>query len=147
MGFLSSSRSMEECEALCTRLAIMVNGSFRCLGSPQHIKNRYVAFSFHLTVCCRSMAWCHKWKCFGNSMVQLPHDIGKETKPWVGKGCVCNIIAHELRHCNSHTEPSIFSTMVCCLLPSRTRTPTAGTWEGWEYVTGSRQRKDQKWPC
>jgi len=32
---------MEECEALCTRLAIMVNGSFKCLGSPQHIKNRY----------------------------------------------------------------------------------------------------------
>ncbi|KGL85400.1 ATP-binding cassette sub-family A member 13, partial [Tinamus guttatus] len=36
-----TSHSMEECEALCTRLAIMVNGSFRCLGSPQHIKNRY----------------------------------------------------------------------------------------------------------
>ncbi|KAL4826796.1 hypothetical protein H8958_010416 [Nasalis larvatus] len=34
-----TSHSMEECEALCTRLAIMVNGSFRCLGSPQHIKN------------------------------------------------------------------------------------------------------------
>ncbi|XP_045421289.1 ATP-binding cassette sub-family A member 13-like isoform X2 [Lemur catta] len=32
---------MEECEALCTRLAIMVNGSFKCLGSPQHIKNRF----------------------------------------------------------------------------------------------------------
>ncbi|XP_074842119.1 ATP-binding cassette sub-family A member 13 [Carettochelys insculpta] len=36
-----TSHSMEECEALCTRLAIMVNGSFRCLGSPQHIKNRF----------------------------------------------------------------------------------------------------------
>ncbi|NXE26198.1 ABCAD protein, partial [Ardeotis kori] len=33
--------NMEECEALCTRLAIMVNGSFKCLGSPQHIKNRF----------------------------------------------------------------------------------------------------------
>ncbi|XP_008561637.1 PREDICTED: ATP-binding cassette sub-family A member 13-like [Galeopterus variegatus] len=32
---------MEECEALCTRLTIMVNGSFKCLGSPQHIKNRF----------------------------------------------------------------------------------------------------------
>ena len=32
--------SMEECEALCTRLAIMVNGSFRCLGSVQHLKNK-----------------------------------------------------------------------------------------------------------
>ncbi|XP_055994396.1 ATP-binding cassette sub-family A member 13 [Sorex fumeus] len=36
-----TSHSMEECEALCTRLAIMINGSFRCLGSPQHIKNRF----------------------------------------------------------------------------------------------------------
>ena len=32
---------MEECEALCTRLAIMVNGKFKCLGSTQHIKNRF----------------------------------------------------------------------------------------------------------
>jgi len=32
---------MEECEALCTRLAIMVNGKFRCLGSPQHLKNKF----------------------------------------------------------------------------------------------------------
>ncbi|XP_060221645.1 ATP-binding cassette sub-family A member 13 isoform X2 [Meriones unguiculatus] len=36
-----TSHSMEECEALCTRLAIMVDGSFQCLGSPQHIKNRF----------------------------------------------------------------------------------------------------------
>uniref|UniRef100_UPI00398F68CF ATP-binding cassette sub-family A member 13-like n=1 Tax=Pristiophorus japonicus TaxID=55135 RepID=UPI00398F68CF len=35
-----TSHSMEECEALCTRLAIMVNGKFRCIGSPKHIKNR-----------------------------------------------------------------------------------------------------------
>ena len=33
--------SMEECEALCTRLAIMVNGQFKCLGSPQHLKNKF----------------------------------------------------------------------------------------------------------
>lgn len=35
-----SVHSMEECEALCTRLAIMVNGRLRCLGSIQHLKNR-----------------------------------------------------------------------------------------------------------
>ncbi|XP_074139691.1 LOW QUALITY PROTEIN: ATP-binding cassette sub-family A member 13 [Sminthopsis crassicaudata] len=38
-----TSHSMEECEALCTRLAIMVDGSFKCLGSPRHIKNRFGA--------------------------------------------------------------------------------------------------------
>ena len=32
--------SMEECEALCTRLAIMVNGEFKCLGGIQHLKNK-----------------------------------------------------------------------------------------------------------
>ena len=36
-----TSHSMEECEVLCSRLAIMVNGSFRCIGSPQHLKNRF----------------------------------------------------------------------------------------------------------
>ncbi|KAF7241031.1 ATP-binding cassette sub-family A member 2 [Varanus komodoensis] len=33
--------TMEECEALCTRLAIMVNGRLKCLGSIQHLKNRF----------------------------------------------------------------------------------------------------------
>jgi hypothetical protein len=32
---------MEECEALCTRLVIMVNGKFKCLGSPQHLKSKF----------------------------------------------------------------------------------------------------------
>lgn len=36
-----TSHSMEECEALCTRIAIMVNGQFKCLGSSQHIKNKF----------------------------------------------------------------------------------------------------------
>ncbi|XP_061413809.1 LOW QUALITY PROTEIN: phospholipid-transporting ATPase ABCA1-like [Lethenteron reissneri] len=36
-----TSHSMEECESLCTRMAIMVSGTFRCLGSVQHIKTRF----------------------------------------------------------------------------------------------------------
>ncbi|XP_041861136.1 phospholipid-transporting ATPase ABCA1 isoform X2 [Melanotaenia boesemani] len=36
-----TSHSMEECEALCHRMAIMVNGRFQCLGSVQHLKNRF----------------------------------------------------------------------------------------------------------
>ncbi|CAJ0938534.1 unnamed protein product [Ranitomeya imitator] len=36
-----TSHSMEECEALCTRLAIMVRGTFQCIGSLQHIKSRF----------------------------------------------------------------------------------------------------------
>ncbi|XP_066238945.1 phospholipid-transporting ATPase ABCA3 [Saccopteryx leptura] len=36
-----TSHSMDECEALCTRLAIMVQGQFKCLGSPQHLKSKF----------------------------------------------------------------------------------------------------------
>lgn len=32
---------MEECDALCTKIVIMVNGQFVCLGSPQHLKNKF----------------------------------------------------------------------------------------------------------
>lgn len=39
--WLCSFTSMEECEALCTRLAVMVNGQFKCLGSPQHLKSKF----------------------------------------------------------------------------------------------------------
>lgn len=41
---------MEECDALCTRLVIMVNGKFVCLGSPQHLKNK---FGHGYTLFCR----------------------------------------------------------------------------------------------
>uniref|UniRef100_A0A8D1RQH1 ABC transporter domain-containing protein n=1 Tax=Sus scrofa TaxID=9823 RepID=A0A8D1RQH1_PIG len=36
-----TSHSMEECEVICTRLAIMVQGKFKCLGSPQHLKHKF----------------------------------------------------------------------------------------------------------
>ncbi|XP_067683953.1 phospholipid-transporting ATPase ABCA3-like [Haliotis asinina] len=36
-----TSHSMEECDALCTRIAIMVNGRFVCLGTPQHLKTKF----------------------------------------------------------------------------------------------------------
>ena len=36
-----TTHSMEECEALCTRVGIMVGGRLRCLGSTQHLKSRF----------------------------------------------------------------------------------------------------------
>jgi len=38
-----TSHSMEECEVLCQRIAIMKAGSFRCIGSTQHLKARFGA--------------------------------------------------------------------------------------------------------
>uniref|UniRef100_A0A5F9C9C6 ABC transporter domain-containing protein n=1 Tax=Oryctolagus cuniculus TaxID=9986 RepID=A0A5F9C9C6_RABIT len=40
-AIIITSHSMEECEALCTRLAIMVKGRFIYLGSPRHLRNKY----------------------------------------------------------------------------------------------------------
>jgi ATP-binding cassette subfamily A (ABC1) protein 3 len=32
---------MEEAEYLSTRVGIMVNGNFKCLGSPERVKTKY----------------------------------------------------------------------------------------------------------
>ncbi|KAM8777566.1 LOW QUALITY PROTEIN: phospholipid-transporting ATPase ABCA3-like [Rhynchonycteris naso] len=36
-----TSHRLEECDAFCTRLAIMVKGKLVCLGSPQHLKSKF----------------------------------------------------------------------------------------------------------
>lgn len=36
-----TTHSMEECEALCTRIGIMVGGKLKCLGSSQRLRSRY----------------------------------------------------------------------------------------------------------
>jgi len=33
--------SMEECEALCQRLSIMVNGQLQCMGGVEHLKDKF----------------------------------------------------------------------------------------------------------
>ncbi|XP_027629544.1 ATP-binding cassette sub-family A member 3-like isoform X2 [Tupaia chinensis] len=40
-AIIITSHRMEECEALCNRLAILVKGKFACLGSAQHLKKKY----------------------------------------------------------------------------------------------------------
>ena len=36
-----TTHSMEEAEALCPKMGIMVDGQFQCFGSAQHIKDKY----------------------------------------------------------------------------------------------------------
>lgn len=36
-----TTHSMEECEALCNRVGIMVNGQLKCIGTAQHLKERF----------------------------------------------------------------------------------------------------------
>lgn len=40
-SIILTTHSMEESEALCTRIGIMVNGRLRCLGSAQHLKQTF----------------------------------------------------------------------------------------------------------
>jgi len=40
-SLILTTHSMEECEALCTRIGIMVGGVLRCLGSNQRLRSRY----------------------------------------------------------------------------------------------------------
>jgi ABC-type multidrug transport system ATPase subunit len=36
-----TTHSMEECEALCQRIGIMVSGRLKCIGGAQHLRSRY----------------------------------------------------------------------------------------------------------
>lgn len=40
-SLILTTHSMEECEALCTRIGIMVGGVMRCLGSAQRLRSKY----------------------------------------------------------------------------------------------------------
>ncbi|XP_034830996.1 phospholipid-transporting ATPase ABCA3 isoform X1 [Maniola hyperantus] len=48
-----TSHSMEECEALCSRLTVMVNGRLHCLGPLQHLKNKF-SQGYTLIVKCKA---------------------------------------------------------------------------------------------
>ncbi len=48
-----TTHNMEEAEALCTKLGIMVNGRFDCFGNPQHLKAKY-GKGYTLIIKCKS---------------------------------------------------------------------------------------------
>jgi ATP-binding cassette subfamily A (ABC1) protein 3 len=40
-SIMLTTHRMDEAEALCDSIAIMINGSFVCYGSPGHLKQKY----------------------------------------------------------------------------------------------------------
>jgi ABC-type multidrug transport system ATPase subunit len=44
-----TTHSMEEADALCSRIGIMTNGALRCIGTPLHLKNKFGA-GYQLTL-------------------------------------------------------------------------------------------------
>jgi len=75
-----TTHSMEECEALCARISILVHGRLRCIGSSQHLKARYgKGFEFEISVDEKNVDQAREWiadsfsgakeiECYGGSM-------------------------------------------------------------------------------
>jgi ABC-type multidrug transport system ATPase subunit len=68
--------SMDECEALCSRLAIMVGGRMVCVGPIGHLKNKY-GQGYTLMVKVTSESWNNpdSWQAAGNKLNNLKADI------------------------------------------------------------------------
>lgn len=82
-SIILTSHSMEECEALCTRLAIMVNGNFKCLGSTQHLKNKFAeGFTLQIKVGASPVSSGHSRTLSITSMDSLANSINP-TKEFV----------------------------------------------------------------
>lgn len=133
------SRSMEECEAVCTRLAIMVHGSFRCLGSPQHIKNRCVP-SFHLDVCCEFVA--------GPVIAGGARGLAWSQTAWEGR----RGLRREGREWNTTARGRPLSAPRSSAFPHEVFCPQGHPlslwwpWEGLKYHCRVKMKRDQKHP-
>lgn len=97
-----TSHSMEECEALCTRLAIMVNGKFKCLGSIQHLKNKY---GDGYTFCLRL-----KGPDYERAQRQAQRFVDKNFPEAIIKECHYNILQFEIK-CRNISLSYVFSKM------------------------------------
>ncbi|KAK6169359.1 hypothetical protein SNE40_020430 [Patella caerulea] len=91
-----TSHSMDECDHLCARLAIMVNGQLKCLGSPQHLKNKF-GDGYIVTIRFTSLS-SNKAALEGEFISRFPNTVIKEETPEVveiniprGSGSVAEI--------------------------------------------------------
>eukprot|EP00551_Chaetoceros_affinis_P007272 CAMPEP_0203672206 /NCGR_PEP_ID=MMETSP0090-20130426/7774_1 /ASSEMBLY_ACC=CAM_ASM_001088 /TAXON_ID=426623 /ORGANISM="Chaetoceros affinis, Strain CCMP159" /LENGTH=2044 /DNA_ID=CAMNT_0050537473 /DNA_START=44 /DNA_END=6178 /DNA_ORIENTATION=- len=50
-----TTHSMEEAEALCNKVAIMINGKIRCLGGVQHLKQKFLG-GYTLSMSCKTQS-------------------------------------------------------------------------------------------
>ncbi|XP_024080307.1 ATP-binding cassette sub-family A member 3-like isoform X3 [Cimex lectularius] len=46
-----NTHSMEECEVICNKITVMINGTLKCIGSMQHLKNKYThGFTLYIKI-------------------------------------------------------------------------------------------------
>jgi ABC-type multidrug transport system ATPase subunit len=50
---LLTTHSMEEAEALCSRIGILVNGQLQCLGTTSHLKNKH-GLTYQVDLICKA---------------------------------------------------------------------------------------------
>ncbi|XP_053200580.1 retinal-specific phospholipid-transporting ATPase ABCA4-like [Panonychus citri] len=65
-----TSHSMDECEALCSRIGIMARGNFKCLGSSQHLKEKF-GFGFTLKIKMSQWNQSNQWNQWNQQEIQL----------------------------------------------------------------------------
>lgn len=76
-----TTHSMEECEALCARVGIMVGGRLRCLGSSQHLKSRYGSgYQLEVKVAADKTQAFQKWVSGEFKNTELLEDQGQNMK-------------------------------------------------------------------
>ena len=94
-----TTHSMEEAEALSTKMGIMVKGGiFRCFGSSQHIKNKY-GTGYEIEVKVRKLGsddfniMAHNYGLFGKQTIQF-----EQVKPLLKSKLVDPFLISELRY-------------------------------------------------
>jgi ABC-type multidrug transport system ATPase subunit len=86
-----TTHSMEECEALCPRIGIMANGRLRCLGSAQHLKNKFgQGFQAEMRV-----KTVHPY----DDDYQFTRDMLENFKPWCSDDPPADEIFYDLQEC------------------------------------------------
>ena len=61
-GVILTTHFMEEADALCSRIGIMINGVLRCVGRPQHLKNKYGGgYRLHMRASSASLESVDEW--------------------------------------------------------------------------------------
>jgi len=107
-----TSHSMEETEALCNRVGILVNGTFRCLGSIQHLKSRFGSSLFlEIKTTEDRVSSVEQWLCETFEGAELAEKHAGRIKYIIPKGTTTNLHSHSRKHAKKTTLATIFAAI------------------------------------
>ena len=128
-----TSHSMEECEALCSRIGIMTAGRLRCLGTVQHLKNRFGAgygtqlctFLFQDLYCCRRTVFCCYHGCPARCRQQLTALLAADTSTQKCFACAC-VASDFMQTHGVHKGCQCCAVLLLCGVNAKDKLPVAG---------------------